>query len=97
MKEKTLEEFAENYFDNNIFCDGITDFEKEISIKCFNAGAKYQAERMYSEEDMYEFAKFCSDKHTLDDSDEQNIKWNPLFRGGEILSMQEMFEQFKKK
>jgi hypothetical protein len=36
---KSLEEEAEEYFDNNIFCDGITPFEENISKKCFIAGA----------------------------------------------------------
>jgi hypothetical protein len=95
VKQQTVEEIVEKMFP-------FTDDDSEnriITIKrlYWIDGAKWQAERMFSEEYMYEFAKFCSDKHTLDDSDEQNIKWNPLFRGGEILSMQEMFEQFKKK
>jgi hypothetical protein len=36
---KTLEEEAQEYFDNNIFCDGITPFEEDISKKCFIGGA----------------------------------------------------------
>jgi len=46
---KTLEQEAEEYFDNNIFCDGITPFEEDISKRCFIAGAnsKYvQAEKI---------------------------------------------------
>jgi hypothetical protein len=34
-----LNKEAQDYFDNNIYCDGITRFEKDISIKCFKAGA----------------------------------------------------------
>jgi hypothetical protein len=52
MENETLEEAAEKYFDYNIFCDGITDFEKEISIRSYIAGAKWQQERMYSEEEV---------------------------------------------
>jgi hypothetical protein len=36
---KRLEEEAQEYFDNNIFCDGITPFEEDISKRCFIAGA----------------------------------------------------------
>jgi hypothetical protein len=36
---KSLEEEAEEYFDINIFCDGITPFEEDISKRCFVAGA----------------------------------------------------------
>ena len=46
MEKETLEEAAEKYFDYNIFCDGITDFEKEISIRSYIAGAKWQQEQM---------------------------------------------------
>jgi hypothetical protein len=49
---KTLEEAAERYYIDNIFCDGITEFEHDIAIRCFIAGAKDQAERMYSEEEV---------------------------------------------
>jgi hypothetical protein len=35
---KTLEQEAQEYFDNNIFCDGITPFEEDISKRCFIAG-----------------------------------------------------------
>jgi hypothetical protein len=36
---RTLEQEAEEYFDTNIFCDGITPFEEDISKRCFIAGA----------------------------------------------------------
>ena len=47
---KTLKEDAEEYYNNNIFCDGITEFEHDIAIRCYIAGAKEQAEKMYSAE-----------------------------------------------
>jgi hypothetical protein len=56
-KQETLKQAAEEYYINNIFCDGITDFEHDIAIRCYIAGAKYQAERMYI--DMQEYAEFC--------------------------------------
>jgi len=46
---KTLEQEAEEYFDNNIYCDGITNFEEDISKRCFIAGANsksVQAEKI---------------------------------------------------
>jgi len=44
MKQKTIEQAAEEYYNNNIFCDGITEFEKNIAIRCYIAGAKWQKE-----------------------------------------------------
>ena len=49
---KTLKELAEKYYVDNIFCDGITEFEHDIAIRCYIAGAKEQAEKMYSEEEV---------------------------------------------
>lgn len=46
---KTLEQENQEYFDNNIFCDGITPFEEDISKRCFIAGANskwVQAEKI---------------------------------------------------
>jgi hypothetical protein len=49
---ETLKELAEKYYVDNIFCDGITEFEHDIAIRCYIAGAKDQAEKMYSEEEV---------------------------------------------
>jgi hypothetical protein len=57
---KTLEQEAQEYFDNNIFCDGITPFEEDISKRCFIAGAnsKYvQAEKIKAQIEVLEKAK----------------------------------------
>jgi len=57
---KPLEQEAEEYFDNNIFCDGITLFEEDISKRCFIAGAnsKYvQAEKIKAQIEVLEKAK----------------------------------------
>jgi hypothetical protein len=46
---KSLEQQAEEYFEYNIFCDGITSFEEDISKRCFMAGANsnwVQAEKI---------------------------------------------------
>ena len=40
-------------------------FEFTNGIYGFKEGAKWQAERMYSEEDMIEFAKYCNLKDDL--------------------------------
>ena len=58
---KTIREDAEEYYSNNIFCDGITEFEHDIAIRCYIAGAKWQAERMYSKEDMKACWTACLD------------------------------------
>ena len=48
MKQKTLEEAAENYTK-----DGTKHFMEKTNVELgFIAGAKWQQERMYSEEDM---------------------------------------------
>ena len=54
---KPLEQEAEEYFDNNIFCDGITPFEEDISKRCFIAGAnsKYvQIEKIKAQIEIYQ-------------------------------------------
>jgi hypothetical protein len=76
-QETTLEEAAEKstqlWFNNN-------DFTKELFI----AGAKWQAERMYSEEDMTEAFIACW-KANVPDGIECKVSFN------------EWFKQFKKK
>ena len=56
MKKETLEEAAENYgwrIKRNTFSDAVKANELAESAKQdFIAGAKYQAERMYSEEEV---------------------------------------------
>jgi hypothetical protein len=73
MKQETLEEAAEQFE----YTDGIYGFKQ---------GAKWMAERMYSEEDIKSFGEFCADydyrcfgKHTQE----------------EMLKI--WFEQFKKR
>jgi hypothetical protein len=50
-QEETLEEAAFHYSKNKI--------NKNTSLLDFTKGAKWQAERMYSEQDMQEYATFC--------------------------------------
>jgi hypothetical protein len=54
---KTVEQESQEYFNNNIFCDGITPFEEDISKRCFIAGAnsKYvQAEKIKTQIEIYQ-------------------------------------------
>jgi hypothetical protein len=52
MKQETLEEAAEKWYDSTEENKG---FPK---IQAFNNGAKWQQERMYSEEDMEDYAEY---------------------------------------
>lgn len=56
-KQETAEEAAEKYSKTFIEDDGTTEVD-------FIAGAKWQAERMYSEEDMITFGEFMQQRHT---------------------------------
>jgi hypothetical protein len=76
MKQnETLEEAAENYNLNTINAFG--DYES------FIAGAKWQQERSYSEEDMINFVQFATQYYAND--------WM------ENRSIYELLEQFKNK
>jgi len=78
-KQETLEEAAERYAKSFIEDDGTIEVD-------FIEGAKWQAERMYSEEDMIKFHKWAYLKNRVEESDKTTK---------ELLS--EWFEQFKKK
>jgi len=77
MEKETLEEAAERAIKSGLFKD------KTLFI----AGAKWQAERMYSEEDMIEFAKWVFLEVGSNTGKERTNK--ELFN--------EWFQQFKKK
>jgi hypothetical protein len=79
MRE-TLEEAAEKYTNTFINDDGTTEED-------FKAGAKWQAERMYSEEDLRE--AFSQGEDNMDYSD--TYGWTSK------RTVQQWFEQFKKK
>jgi hypothetical protein len=65
MKNKeTLEEAAKEYAENEIKDRG-TDNDKLICSIDFIAGAKWQAERMYSEEDMRKAFSYYSQRLIL--------------------------------
>jgi len=88
MKIETLEEAAKKYATNNsterISFDGCAYVD-------FKEGAKWQAERMYSEEDLLVFGKKCFYKG-FDKSENDDANLYTAFRE-EIGSL---FEQFKK-
>ena len=89
MKKETLEEAAEKYINDDLdlyesLVDGHISYNIGIDLlnKLFIAGAKYQAERMYSEEEVI----------TILDS------YNKYLKGvTKEQSVEEWFEQFKKK
>ena len=84
--KETLEEAAERYYIDNIFCDGITEFEHDIAIRCYIAGAKHTTERMYSEEELQVKLYLCLGHFAH--------KHNIIINGSEI---DKWFEQFKNK
>lgn len=68
MAEETLEEAAENHLQkwrllNNIHLSNILHAER--CKNDFIAGAKYQAERMYSEDDLVRFMQFIISQESL--------------------------------
>jgi hypothetical protein len=87
MKNKeTLEEAAENYANKKGHIP-TTELEDAIFKQGFLDGAKWQAERMYSEKDMIEFAAWVYRNRKCPLGKKRTNK--ELFK--------EWFEQFKKK
>jgi hypothetical protein len=93
-EKESLEEAAEKY--RNYWLE-----TKELTLTdTFIAGAKWQAERMYSEEDMIEFAEFIAkypDKNR--NYTGQMLHAKSKYDGAErtIDLLQEWFKKFKKK
>ena len=89
MEKETLKEVAEKYANNWEEMHPELDFEDmtpiEISKIDFIEGAKWQQERSYSEEDMDNYAEYCT-THVLTTQ-----------IGNPYLSIKEFFEQFKNK
>jgi hypothetical protein len=89
MKQETLEEAAEN--EASIFYEkGTIEWNKYRQV--FELGAKWQAERMYSEEEIIAFGKSCFYKG-FDKAENDDANCYTAFRE-EIGSI---IEQFKKK
>ena len=80
MKQETIEEAAENYSKITLDKGGLMS---DKQINGFIAGAKWQAERSYSEEEILEFANWCR----IEDNKNTN----------RVITIQQLFEQFKKK
>jgi hypothetical protein len=80
MKE-TLDEAANRVYPDTGYKDEIYGDIGEVFREKWIEGAKWQAERMYSEEDMIAFAKYCNLK------DDLSVR--------ELLTI--WFDQFKKK
>ena len=95
MTQETLEEVAENYgwrIKTNSFSDRVKANELAESAKQdFIEGAKWQQERMYSEEDMIEFgfSTYCYISELM------GVPFN-LISENKLHAMYN-FEQFKKK
>jgi hypothetical protein len=85
-KQETIEEAAERYLEN-VNEKVHKDLERDSWIKIgFIAGAKWQAERMYGEEDLREAFRQGQD----------NVDYSEFFGLDFKITEQEWFEQFKK-
>jgi len=74
---KRLEQEAQEYFDNNIFCDGITPFEEDISKRCFIAGANsnyVQAEKIKAQIEIIKRAESLLDLVSIHRELQQQLK-----------------------
>lgn len=60
-----------------------------------NGYVKAKETYQYTEENLISFAAFCSDNHTLDDSDKSNICWQPIFKDGQKQTTQELLSIWK--
>ena len=76
---ETLKQAAENFRNNNPATKGGGNNSK--IVKAFIAGAKWQQERSYSEEEVWKLVN----------------KLNETLNIGSDLTLEEWFEQFKKK
>jgi hypothetical protein len=71
LEDETLEEFIKNHHKNEPYW---TETEKEIAARNIKIGVEWQAERMYSEEDMKQAfldGMFCSSGDTVDNAIEE--------------------------
>jgi len=108
MKNETLEEAAENHINNDLdlyesLVDGHISYNTGIDLlnNLFINGAKWQAERMYSEEDLRNAFDSAREFNSLDGVVDVHIV---LPMGGDMSDLQplhftfeEWFEQHKKK
>jgi hypothetical protein len=90
MKQETLEEASINYVlllkENN---NGYVPLNLPIK-EIFKAGAKWQAERLYSEEEVYSLLEqSMKDCHLWELEEHSSM--------GDYINLKEWFEEFKKK
>ena len=83
-KRETLEEAAESY--------AVKDFNYSINYDAFIEGAKWQSKIMYSDEDMVKFSSWI----LLQDITSRG-EGNYVNTDGKIVTVKDLFEQFKKK
>jgi hypothetical protein len=89
MNEKTLEEAAKRIYGS--------DASKDVEYYAFILGAKWQAERMYSEEDMIEFAEWIANSK-LHGYSKQLYEAMIIYKVKTTKDLLKVwFEQFKKK
>jgi hypothetical protein len=92
MKQETLEEAAENAFNNFKRENPIVPQKHILPYKLgYIDGAKWQAERMYSEEEVKELCKKSRDEGYDENTLEQ------IGANEKIVPFDEWFEQIKKK
>ena len=91
MKE-TLEEAAEKVYPNDGFKDEIWADIGEVFREKFIEGAKWQQERMYSEEDMKQFAWECVANFLSNNVNEVEVALVEVI----IDRNSKQFEKFKK-
>jgi hypothetical protein len=98
--KETLEEAVKNYIHSSKFESPTGHGMKEVK-EAFIEGAKWQAERMYSEEDMFEFSQWISHEDWVYLRskgywvNEEQEELEQKLSSKEILNL--WFEQFKKK
>jgi hypothetical protein len=80
MKQETLEEAAKRIYGS--------DVSKDVEYYAFLNGAKWQQERMYSEEDMRE-AFIAGGNSLIEEDDDYGTEYDAY--------MEQWFKQFKKK
>lgn len=92
-KQETLEEATERYAEiYRCPASNKDEYCKHDIISAVNFGAKWQADRMYSEEDMKQFAFECVGKFLSNDDNKVEIKLVDVI----MDRLNKHFEQFKK-
>lgn len=97
MKQETLEEAAKNYSENWEEITGL-DWDKitpiDVSKLDFMGGAKWQEQRMYSEEEVKPLIDFIIDCSSNWDCDEDAHRYGTPCR---MCDAQKLLKEFKKK